>query len=102
MQNRCNSILISFLRIVHFLFFELRSHRGASIATPDKVEAALKKFKPGRTEVDLDAFVQAAVMGRANTAIAAATFVLIQILVFGSLFLQPLVKSFTGNDILSL
>lgn len=75
---------------------------GASIATPDKVEAALKKFKPGKTEVDLDAFVQAAVLGRATTAFAAATFVLIQILVFGSLFLQPLVKSITGNDILSL
>lgn len=37
---------------------------GASIATPDKVENTLKLFKPTSTELDLDAFVAAAIRGR--------------------------------------
>jgi hypothetical protein len=37
---------------------------GASIATPDKVENTLKLFKKSPTELDLDAFVGAAIRGR--------------------------------------
>jgi hypothetical protein len=37
---------------------------GASIATPDKVENTLKLFQPSPTELDLDAFVAAAIRGR--------------------------------------
>ncbi|KAG7350759.1 ribosomal L39 protein [Nitzschia inconspicua] len=51
---------------------------GASIATPDKVENTLKLFKPSPNELDLDAFVGAAIRGRSQTAIAAATFIVIQ------------------------
>lgn len=76
---------------------------GASIATPDKVEKSLSKVKPvpGKNEIDLKAFVGAAVAGRANTAFAALTFIVIQIIVFGSLFIRPLIQSLTGVDIAS-
>jgi len=74
---------------------------GASVATPDKVELTLRKIKPtpGKNDVDLDAFVGEAVGGRAVTAFAALTFVVIQIIVFGSLFVRPMIKSLTGVDI---
>mmetsp|Transcript_3324 Transcript_3324/g.9207 ORF Transcript_3324/g.9207 Transcript_3324/m.9207 type:complete len:324 (-) Transcript_3324:1011-1982(-) len=70
---------------------------GASVATPDKVEKVLGKVKPtpGTNEVDLDAFVQAAVLGRANTAFAALTFIAIQLIAFGALFLRPLLEEFS-------
>eukprot|EP00536_Pseudo-nitzschia_multiseries_P005632 jgi/Psemu1/238687/estExt_Genewise1.C_1080035 len=67
---------------------------GASVATPDKVEKVLSKVKPtpGKNEVDLNAFVDAAVLGRANTAFAALTFIVIQIIAFGALFVRPLLE----------
>ena len=70
---------------------------GASIATPDKVANTLKIAKPvpGANEVDLDAFVGAAIRGRSNTAFAALSFVIIQIIVFGVLFIGPLIKNLT-------
>lgn len=74
-------------------------YRGASVATPDKVERTLSKVKPGKNEVDLNAFVGAAVGGRANTAFAAFSFVVIQIFVYGTLFIRPLINSLTGVDI---
>lgn len=76
---------------------------GASVATPDKVERVLNKIKPtsGKNEVDLNAFVGAAVMGRANTAIAALTFIVIQVIALGTLFLRPLIASLSGVDITS-
>jgi hypothetical protein len=70
---------------------------GASIATPDKVDNTLKLFKPSPNELDLDAFVSAAIRGRSQTAIAAVTFVVIQILVYGSLFIRPAINLITGN-----
>jgi hypothetical protein len=68
---------------------------GASIATPDKVANTLKIAKPvpGANEVDLDAFVGAAIRGRSNTAFAALSFVVIKIIVFGALFIGPLLKT---------
>jgi hypothetical protein len=80
-----------------------QTYRGASVATPDKVENLLSKIKPtpGSNEVDLNAFVGAAVLGRANTAFAALTFVVIQVVVFGFLFVRPLVEAVTGIDIAS-
>jgi hypothetical protein len=70
---------------------------GASIATPDKVANTLKIAKPvpGANEVDLDAFVGAAIRGRSNTAFAALSFVIIQLIVFGALFIGPLLKKLT-------
>ena len=77
--------------------------RGASIATPDKVEQILGKIKPtpGKNEVDLNAFVGAAVTGRSITAFAALTFVIIQALAFGTLFILPFIESLTGVDLAS-
>merc|ERR1711957_777654 len=71
---------------------------GASIATPDKVTDTLSIIKPvpGKNEVDLDAFVGAAVRGRSNTTFAALSFVVIQFVVFGVLFIGPLIKTLTG------
>eukprot|EP00535_Pseudo-nitzschia_heimii_P006106 CAMPEP_0197185198 /NCGR_PEP_ID=MMETSP1423-20130617/11413_1 /TAXON_ID=476441 /ORGANISM="Pseudo-nitzschia heimii, Strain UNC1101" /LENGTH=304 /DNA_ID=CAMNT_0042636199 /DNA_START=147 /DNA_END=1061 /DNA_ORIENTATION=+ len=76
---------------------------GASVATPDKVESTLRKIKPipGTNEVDLNAFVGAAIQGRANTAFASLTFIVIQIFSIGSLFINPLIKSLTGVDVFS-
>jgi hypothetical protein len=70
---------------------------GASIATPDKVANTLKIAKPvpGTNEVDLDAFVGAAIRGRSNTAFAALSFVIIQLIVLGALFIGPLLKKLT-------
>jgi hypothetical protein len=66
------------------------------VATPDKVENTLKLFKPSPNELDLDAFVAAAIRGRSQTAIAAFTFIVIQILVFGSLFINPAINLIQG------
>jgi hypothetical protein len=76
-------------------------HSGGSVVTPDKVEAGLLKVKPSGNDVDLNAFVGTAVGGRANTAFAALTFVVIQIIVFASLFVGPLVQSLTGTELFS-
>lgn len=77
---------------------------GASIATPDKVTNTLKmiiKPVPGSSTngVDLDAFIGAAIRGRSNTAIGAALFIVIQLVVFGAIFIGPLVKTLTGVDL---
>jgi len=74
---------------------------GASIATPDKVTDTLKIIKPvpGKNEVDLDAFVGAAVRGRSNTTFAALLFVVIQFVVVGTLFIGPFIKTLTGVDV---
>lgn len=76
---------------------------GASVATPDKVEQVLGKIKPtpGKNEVDLNAFVGAAVTGRSITAFAALTFVILQTLAFGSLFIRPFIQALTGVDLAS-
>ena len=81
---------------------------GASIATPDKVQSTIRLFydngddsegnnsKGNRNTspavLDLDSFVNAAVRGRSNTAIAAVTFITIQVIALGSLFLKPLLS----------
>jgi hypothetical protein len=75
------------------------SERGASIATPDKVVTTLSLFKPTETQVDLNAFVAAAIRGRSNTAFAAFTFIAIQILAFGTLFVGPALKMFFDIEI---
>lgn len=72
---------------------------GASIATPDKVSATLKLFKKSPSEVDLGAFVGAAVRGRSATGIAALTFIVIQITVYGSLFVAPALRFLFDIDL---
>jgi hypothetical protein len=72
---------------------------GASIATPDKVGNTLKIFKPSASEVDLGAFIGAAVRGRSATGIAALSFVVIQLVAYGTLFVGPGLKFFFDIDI---
>jgi hypothetical protein len=72
---------------------------GASIATPDKVANTLKIFKKSPSEVDIDAFIGAAVRGRSATGIAALSFVLIQITAYGTLFIAPALRFFFDVDI---
>lgn len=81
---------------------------GASIATPDKVANTLKLIKPNaggkinnqsNNEIDLDAFVSAAIRGRSNTLVAAAIFVVIQLVVLCVIVVGPLVEAVTGNVI---
>jgi len=72
---------------------------GASIATPDKVDRTLRIFTKGPSEVDLGAFVGAAIRGRSATGIAALTFILIQLTVYGTLFVAPALRFFFDIDI---
>jgi hypothetical protein len=55
---------------------------GASIATPDKVENTLKLFKQTPTELDLDAFVGAAIRGREYTTLIVEYIILTFLLRF--------------------
>lgn len=61
----------------------------------------MTKIKRTKTEVDLNAFAGAAVAGRANTAFAALTFVVIQIIAFGAIFVGPLIQALTGNNVMA-
>jgi hypothetical protein len=72
---------------------------GASVATPDKVGNTLNIFKPNPSEVDLGAFVSAAIRGRSTTGLAALTFIVIQLVVFGALFVGPALRMFFDIDI---
>ena len=74
---------------------------GASIATPDKVDTTLKLYKPSPTEVSLDNFIGAALRGRSVTGISALTFVVIQVVVYTTVFIFPTIKFFFDIDILS-
>lgn len=72
---------------------------GASIATPDKVESTLKMYKPSPSELDLGAFVGAAIRGRSTTGFAALFFVVIQVVAFGTIFVAPALRYFFDIDI---
>jgi hypothetical protein len=72
---------------------------GASVATPDKVETTLNICKPSALEVDLDAFVGAAVRGRGATGFAALSFVVIQVVAYGAIFIAPALRFFFDIDI---
>lgn len=62
------------------------------MATPDKVETTLRLFKRSSNEVDLDAFVAAAIRGRATTAFSALSFIVIQIMAYGAIFIIPALR----------
>lgn len=100
-----DTIVLLFARtLLYYYLFLLRHrlrkiYRGASIATPDKVENTLALFKPTETQVDLNAFVAAAIRGRSNTTIGAFAFIAIQILALGTLFVRPGLKMFFDVDI---
>jgi hypothetical protein len=71
---------------------------GASIATPDKVETTLALYKNGNS-FNIDEFVGAAIRGRAVTGLGALTFIVIQVVAYGTLFIAPFLRVFFDIDI---
>jgi len=65
---------------------------GASIATPDKVKSALEKWRPSKDTFALSKFIAAATGGRSIVALGALTFIIIQVVSLGSLFIAPLLR----------
>lgn len=72
---------------------------GASVATPDKVENTLALFQKGNKSLDLGEFSGAAARGRAVTGAGALTFIVIQVLAYGSLFIAPALRVLLDVDI---
>jgi len=71
---------------------------GASIATPDKVEKTLSLFKSGNS-FNINEFSSAASRGRAVTGLGAVSFVLIQAIAYGCLFVAPALRVFFDIDV---
>mmetsp|Transcript_3688 Transcript_3688/g.6999 ORF Transcript_3688/g.6999 Transcript_3688/m.6999 type:complete len:337 (-) Transcript_3688:99-1109(-) len=71
---------------------------GASIGTPDKVEAELNKWRRGNT-FSVGAFGLSAVSGRSVTGLAIITFIVIQVAAYGVLFIAPFLREFINVDI---
>jgi len=71
---------------------------GANIATPDKVDKQLTNWKNG-DEFDLNGFASAAVFGRANTLLAAFSFIILQLLTYNVLFIAPILRQIFDVDI---
>jgi len=72
---------------------------GANIATPDKVAKSLRAWKDDDDNFSLNKFQLSAVSGRAVTGIGALTFVVIQVVAYGSLFIAPALRTFLDIDI---
>ena len=72
---------------------------GASVATPDKVAKTLNLYRPNASEASINDFVSAALRGRSATGLAAFSFILIQLLIYASLFIGPVLKTFFDIDI---
>ncbi|GMH52379.1 hypothetical protein TrST_g6586 [Triparma strigata] len=70
---------------------------GASIATPDKVERELGKWR--REGFDLKEFEASAVKGRSVTGLAIVSFIVIQVAAYGVLFVAPFLREFCNIDI---
>lgn len=71
---------------------------GAGIATPEKVDAQLNDWRVGGT-LDLGKLTNAAIRGRATTGFAAFSFVFIQVIAYGTLFIAPALRFFFDIDI---
>ena len=72
---------------------------GASVATPDKVENTLALYQKGSKILDLGEFSGAAARGRAVTGVGALTFIVIQVIAYGSLFIAPALRVLADIDI---
>jgi len=72
---------------------------GANIATPDKVGTQLRNWRPDGQSFDQLGFTAAAISGRALVGIAALTFVVIQVVAYGTLFIAPALRVFANIDI---
>lgn len=71
---------------------------GASIATPDKVKAELNSWKPDEY-FSLGGFIGATVRGRSITLLGAITFIVIQVVALGSIFIAPALRVLLDVDI---
>jgi len=71
---------------------------GAGIATPDKVASQLNDWKVGDT-LDVGKLTLAAIRGRATTGFAAFSFIVIQVVAYGTLFIAPALRAFLDVDI---
>lgn len=72
---------------------------GASIGTPDKVMKQLRNYHPTPRELNVNNLVSAILFGRSLTGLAALTFVVIQVVAYGALFVGPLLRTFADVDI---
>lgn len=72
---------------------------GASIATPDKVAKALRNYRQDAQSLNVGGLVGSIAAGRSVTGIAALTFVIIQVIAFGTLFIGPALRTFADIDI---
>lgn len=72
---------------------------GASITTPDKVDRLLRGYRPNDQVLDINKFVSSAIAGRSVTGVAALTFIVIQLVVYLSLFIAPFMRVFLNIDI---
>ena len=72
---------------------------GASVATPDKVQNQLSDWRSDSKSFDLNKFVGAAIRGRAVTWLGIITFIVIQVVAYGSLFIAPFLRVFFDIDI---
>lgn len=71
---------------------------GASIATPDKVEKTLSIYKNGNA-FNVDEFSSAAARGRFVTGLGALSFIVIQVVAYGTLFIAPALRVFFDIDV---
>lgn len=72
---------------------------GASVATPDKVENQLAQWRVNPSNFDLGEFTGAAIRGRAVTGLGALSFIVIQAVAYGTLFIAPFLRVFANIDI---
>jgi len=71
---------------------------GASIATPDKVEKTLSLYTSGKS-FNVKEFTGAASRGRAVTGLGALSFIVIQVVAYGTLFIAPALRVFFDIDV---
>ena len=72
---------------------------GSSIGTPDKVMTQLRNYHPTPRELNVNNLVSAVLFGRSLTGLAALTFVVIQVVAYGALFVGPFLRTFADIDI---
>lgn len=72
---------------------------GASIGTPDKVQVQLNDWRPNAGVLDVGRLANAATRGKAVTVVGALTFVIIQVVAYGTLFIAPALRAFFDIDL---
>lgn len=72
---------------------------GASVATPDKVESQLKMWRESPDSFRVGKFTGAVIRGRSVTGIGIVTFIVIQVIAYGTLFIAPFLRVFFNVDI---